>query len=530
MNYKGIIKKQSFIITISVIVMAIILIGTSYALFIHKDNSDNQVISSGTLIVSYEGSSITTVGGTDGSGNLLEIEPIDEATVNTQEPYKIKVNNNGTLALKYNIIIYTGSTNTLAHSNFSYKYKDNGSYTQSAALTSLPKVDPSQTNMNQIRYKLTSEPFILNAGQEATHEIYVWVDSDRIGDNLSDEEIVDLKIAVEGEATDPAVQPLTAVQTITDLATTDNTIVDDETTDHNLRYIGANPNNYVSFNNELWRIIGVMNNIETAGGETEALLKIIRSESIGQYSWDTSVSSINNGYGINQWGESGTYEGADLMRELNTDYLGNLTVGTDGKWYNGSNNTKTADKPSTTLNADAQNKIESIIWKLGSPTNNNGVFDTNWNDRTSGIKASSSYARERANTSGKLCSSGTYCTDSITRVNTWTGKVALAYPSDYLYATSGGNTTQRSTCLNTTMRYWLSDAPECSSNDWLGYVYVMLPPAAYSTMAHLVFRVDQSVYDSNSSLPYDVSPVVFLKSSVKITGGTGTQADPYTLG
>ena len=28
------------------------------------------------------------------------------------------------------------------------------------------------------------------------------------------------------------------------------------------------------------------------------------------------------------------------MRELNTDYLGNITVGTDGKWYNGRNNLK----------------------------------------------------------------------------------------------------------------------------------------------------------------------------------------------
>ena len=38
-------------------------------------------------------------------------------------------------------------------------------------------------------------------------------------------------------------------------------VVDDETSDNNLRYIGANPDNYVWFNDELWRIIGVMKNI-----------------------------------------------------------------------------------------------------------------------------------------------------------------------------------------------------------------------------------------------------------------------------
>ena len=38
-----------------------------------------------------------------------------------------------------------------------------------------------------------------------------------------------------------------------------------------IRYYGANPNNYVSFNNELWRIIGVI----------DGKIKIIRNESIG---------------------------------------------------------------------------------------------------------------------------------------------------------------------------------------------------------------------------------------------------------
>ena len=37
-----------------------------------------------------------------------------------------------------------------------------------------------------------------------------------------------------------------------------NELVYDETKDNNLRYIGVNPNNYVSFNDELWRIIGAV--------------------------------------------------------------------------------------------------------------------------------------------------------------------------------------------------------------------------------------------------------------------------------
>ena len=43
------------------------------------------------------------------------------------------------------------------------------------------------------------------------------------------------------------------------------------------------------------------------------------------------------------------YEGADLMRELNTDYLGTITVGTDGNWYSSNKNAKSNAKPTTPL-------------------------------------------------------------------------------------------------------------------------------------------------------------------------------------
>ncbi len=61
-------------------------------------------------------------------------------------------------------------------------------------------------------------------------------------------------------------------------------LANDNTSDKNIRYIGASPNNYVRFNNELWRIIGVMNNIKTStSGTGESRLKIIKDESIGNF-------------------------------------------------------------------------------------------------------------------------------------------------------------------------------------------------------------------------------------------------------
>lgn len=82
------------------------------------------------------------------------------------------------------------------------------------------------------------------------------------------------------------------------------------------RYVGSNPKNYVRFNEELWRIIGLVNTPEGYR------LKLIRDESIGDYSWDSSESSVNSGWGINSWPH------ADLMNVLNQGVYYNRTSGT----------------------------------------------------------------------------------------------------------------------------------------------------------------------------------------------------------
>ena len=314
------------------------------------------------------------------------------------------------------------------------------------------------------------------------------------------------------------------------------TLGDLGTVDNNLRYVGENPNNYVEFNNELWRIIGLMNNVQKEDGTTESLIKIRRAESLGTYSWDSSDSSTNRGDGINQWGPSGSYEGADLMRELNTDYLGSVTVGTNGKWYSGMNNSKTSEMPSNTINDLSKSMIEKVVWKLGSPNNNNG---TSIDRGDSLFVAHFIYEHERLNYGGKLCSSGNYCNDRITRKNTWIGLVGLFYPSDYFYATSGGETTSRLTCLNMpsynsqTNNWFHSTRKDCKNNDWL-YTKIAqwtLSPASNSNYADSVFEVDGDnvVTPGGASELKNVYPVVFLKSSVIFTKGDGSELNPYKL-
>ena len=76
------------------------------------------------------------------------------------------------------------------------------------------------------------------------------------------------------------------------------------------RYRGASPKNYVTFNNEVWRILGVFPT-DDGTGKIENRIKIIKDQSIGNKKWDTGNS--------NNWARPAT-----LNTELNTTYLNSL--------------------------------------------------------------------------------------------------------------------------------------------------------------------------------------------------------------
>ena len=301
-----------------------------------------------------------------------------------------------------------------------------------------------------------------------------------------------------------------------------NTMAYDGTADNNLRYVGANPCNYVSFNNELWRIIGVMNNVGDGTGKSGPRIKITRNESIGRYSYDTSLSTINSGYGVNEWSQS------DLEYMLNEGPYWNRTSGQCAIWTNGS--TTSCDFSSTGLTSEAKNLIGDAVWPVGT----NGTQGTRW-----GTNANTYYQFERSNNT-KICTSGDNCTDNIQRSVIWVGKVAIIYVSDYGFATSGGSTTTKEQCLTTyslandwIAESWGQDGHECYENDYLynSNGRAVMNPEAYSSSSSYVFYQYGGgfISDTNASLSMNIHPTVYLKSNVVISGGTGTETDPYTL-
>ena len=299
-----------------------------------------------------------------------------------------------------------------------------------------------------------------------------------------------------------------------------NTLAYDGTVDNNLRYVGANPCNYVTFNGETagWRIVGIMNNVDDGTGVTETRIKLIRGSSLENYSWDTSESTVNSGYGVNDWTQ------ADLKNELNGDYL-NTALNANTNWYNGSGNGQTGVFDYTKrLSTGAQELIGDAKWYLGG-------FESQADRITTTM-----YTKERGTEvviPGTTCS-GTYCNDGITRATSWTGKVALIYPSDYGYATSGGTTTTRSDCIGTVTTYsWDSSSySDCKNNDWLkpssGYNWLLSPGSSTARHAFTVYSPGY-VTSFNTSDTNAVLPAVYLQSGVTISGGNGTLEKPYVL-
>ena len=326
----------------------------------------------------------------------------------------------------------------------------------------------------------------------------------------------------------------------------------DGTSGNNLRYIGSTPNNYVYFNCqdynnpsdttcEKWRIIGIMKGSTTANtsGSGVYRYKLIRDESLGEYAFDTSDESISGGYGIQQWGEStdannNPYPGADLMQELNGDYL-DTTLTSNPYWYDGPSDSKTTEfDKSKVLTLDSQSMISDAIWNTGSlmyPDENDSTPIAFYNsergtDQWDNVSWAHKYTLWL---DGDTALPG----DTVRRTSTWKGKVGLIYLSDYTFATSGSATTPRSTCLNTKLNSWTSNL-DCHYNNWLHNdtsYWAISPKGWYSANS---LRVTEEItltymWTANVARTLNVRPTVFLNDDVYINGGTGTEDNPFTI-
>ena len=255
------------------------------------------------------------------------------------------------------------------------------------------------------------------------------------------------------------------------------------------RYEGKNPNNYIWFNNEYWRIIGVFESA-SHGLDGKNLVKIIRASALGGLAWDKSVT--------NNWTT------ASLNFLLNGAYY-NATDGTNSGYCIGNAARATiisnCNYTKKGIQAGYRGMIANVTWYLGG---------------YSSIKTTTDafYGYER----GTMVYSG--------RPTSTTGYIGLMYPSDYGYSVLS------SSCARTTNldSYGTST---CAGASWLygqGYEWLLTP---FSTESVFVFffsdsgdlNYDYTVYGYNS-----FRPVIYLNASVYKIDGDGSLNSPYIIG
>ena len=409
---------------------------------------------------------------------------------------------------------------------------------------------------------------------------------------------------------------LTAVQYIENIASSNNAdktsinaigntgLAYDGTVDNNLRYIGANPNNYVDIGDRYktdiykgyqwgtdiyrfyssydecinsqfygdgeaykntgcekvhskgdiiyWRIIGVMNNINS-NNKIETKLKLIREESIGYFFIDSTPPNINDGGGISEWAVS------DLNKLLNEGYDENK----EEFYYNRNNNTEyetrtvnnslywnskngmciepndnayvnLCDFSGIGLSETSKKFLDIATWDTGTYSEQD-YYDVD-------SKPIDFYNWERSGIRTKYVSNDSTA-DNVERTAHWTGRIGLIYVSDLGFSTSGGNETSRQECLNISMsangfssndnNHWYKK-PDCQNNSWLDtdsyYESTFNFDDQYDIASTFIYNHDEvNIFTTWISNGGSVHPVFYLKNDAIISSGDGKKDNPYKL-
>ena len=507
------------IISLSVLVITIIVSGT-YALY-KAQLSKNIGVNTTTHGLAYY---INYVKGTDITAATLNPSTSYEGGASSDIEFW-KKDDSYDIYGKIDLTVNTIGTNLKNSAALKYAVVNNGNVLSTGSLkgtTSGSKV----TILKNLYLEQTKQ----------IYTVYVWLDNSEELGNISNESLsisVDCTASLQKEPTaaDTIISLYTSAAkvTATNNSITYNTapsvsLMNDRlggTTTSldggNIRYYGASPNNYIYFNCsdysnqtsstcETWRIIGVF----------DGKLKLIKGSQIGTYSWDNKNISTGaeDDRGKNDWTT------ARLMKLLNPDdyYINdNNDKDSEGNYlgyslyYNSASgmcftdegvNYSACDFTSTGIkNDETRNMIAETTYNLGG-----------WND--TGVYPNEIYEYER----GTTVYTG--------RPTTWTGKIALAYPSDYGYAADLNQ------CKQTLANY---DNSTCTSNNWMKAIitdngsnhgWLLTPDSSYSYVA---WYSQGNVGEYFTGAARGAVPVLSLSSKLGIESGDGSSSNPYKL-
>ena len=293
----------------------------------------------------------------------------------------------------------------------------------------------------------------------------------------------------------------------------------------NIRYYGASPNNYIYFNCsdysnqssstcEIWRIIGVFN----------GKIKLIRNESIGNMAYDndeedTYLKSISSYSDSNKVVKKLSNNEKNKRKSVKF-----IVSGGPGKTdAQGKNNYSTSS---------LQKILNNYYYNSKNYSGNSSYTFTNIgikNDVTRNIISSNNYYLGGIQYEVNYNVNKIYQEERSTEVydgnaTTWTGKLAIPYPSDYGYAV---DLNKCSKSLN------LYNDAVCISNNWMSSISTseiwLLNPRTDTSNQSSAILSNQIFLETNVNDKNVIFPTLYLNSELDIKSGSGTSSSPYQL-
>ena len=258
-------------------------------------------------------------------------------------------------------------------------------------------------------------------------------------------------------------------------------------------YRGQNPDNYIMFNDELWRIIAK---------ETDGTYKIIRNDKLANRAFDEANhrSTANNSYCTSPSNGCGVYAAVSgTFASPSGSQSGTVTEDSSIKLY------LNDDYYVNNINETAKGQMTSHSFNIGA------------------VERLSSYSSDsiEKNIAGE-------------KMYQWTGNVGLANVSDILRASTNPLCTSATTSYNGTnecnSNYLLDKGSASSLYYWTINAYSDESGGSSSRVwSGLVASSAAAVYGDRANNSYHAPrPVVFLKSDTTLSG-SGTESDPFTI-
>ena len=294
-----------------------------------------------------------------------------------------------------------------------------------------------------------------------------------------------------------------------EVVTSGDGLYEDQYEDGRYIYRGSEPDNYIRFNNELWRIIAK---------EADGTYKIIRDELLPQnanfttmaYDVENHRSTEKNTYCTEPYYGCGVYGAVSgVFQTPNGNQSGTVTEDSSIKEY-------LNDTYYPTLNGTAKTQMQNHAFNIGSVQ----VLDVSGNDSI------------EKNIAGE-------------KMYQWTGNVGLVNVSDLLRASTNIACTSATDEYNAnydehreTCGSYLTTFDSSDFDEKLGIDYSTINIFSKESEQNSYYiwfaacELGYSCYFSGGTVFSEggARPVVYLKSSTQFTEGAGTKSNPYIIG